>query len=243
MELLSTQVIVAFIFGVVFIVAMLLFSIKFPHPTPFQYNTFRITFSLAAAGVAAMIPGFINLEIDSAIGLLIRAGGAIAVFVLIYFYNPARLTGIDQEISNLREQVAAICYRIEDGVIQFYLVKTTGGRWTFPKGNIEKGEDAWFAAKREAFEEAGVTGDIEHEPITSYLHEKKEWKKSGKEIKVKAFVLKVENTQKPQEENRNPTWFEASEAETALVEDRGFKYAEEFRRVLDVVCKHITKLA
>ncbi len=153
------------------------------------------------------------------------------------------LSDSDLQNSKLQEQVAAICYRINEGVIQFYLVKTTGGRWTFPKGKIKKDEDAWFAAKREAFEEAGVTGDIEHKPIASYLHEKKEWKESGIEIKVQAFILKINNTQNPQEENRYPTWFDTSEAETALAEDRKFKYAEEFRRVLDVSCTHITNLA
>ena len=77
----------------------------------------------------------------------------------------------------------------------------------------------------------------------SYLHEKKEWKSGGREIKIKAFILKVGKIQKPQEENRNPTWFNIAEAEKALVEDRKFKYGEEFRRVLNVVHKHISKLA
>ena len=119
---------------------MLILAFRFPHPTPFQYNIFRITLSLAAAGIAAMMPGFINLEITSDLGLLIRAGGAIAVFVLVYFYNPAHLTGSGLETSKQLEQVAAICYRIKEEVIQIYLVKTTGRRWTFPKGNIDKGE-------------------------------------------------------------------------------------------------------
>ncbi|MCI5209680.1 MAG: hypothetical protein D3910_13005 [Candidatus Electrothrix sp. ATG2] len=85
------QIITAFIFGVSFVITLLVVAIKFPNPTSFQYNVFRIILSLAAAGVAAMIPGFINLELNSGTELLIRAGGAIAVFVIIFFFNPAPL--------------------------------------------------------------------------------------------------------------------------------------------------------
>lgn len=91
METLTAQIIIAFIFGVTFVVALIVLAIKFPHPTPFQYNVFRIVLSLAAAGAAAMIPGFINIQVNPTTGLLIRAGGALAVFVVVFFFNPAQL--------------------------------------------------------------------------------------------------------------------------------------------------------
>lgn len=87
----TAQIIVAFVFGVAFVVALLVLAIKFPTPTPFQYSVFRIVLALAAAGVAAMIPGFINIEVSASTQLLIRAGGAIAVFVVGFFFNPAQL--------------------------------------------------------------------------------------------------------------------------------------------------------
>lgn len=87
----TLQIIAAFVFGLVFIITLLVLAIVFPKPTPFQYSVFRIVLSLACAGIAAMIPGFINLELESTIGLILRAGGALAVFVLVYFFNPARL--------------------------------------------------------------------------------------------------------------------------------------------------------
>jgi hypothetical protein len=85
------QVIIAFIFGVVFVVALLVLAIAFPTPTPFQYTVFRIVLALAAAGVAAMIPGFLNVELSPIKSMAIRAGGAVAVFVIVYFFNPAGL--------------------------------------------------------------------------------------------------------------------------------------------------------
>jgi len=132
-----------------------------------------------------------------------------------------------------RTQVAAICYRRAETSIEFLLVRTTGGRWTFPKGNVEAGEQKWFAAQREAFEESGAVGEVEHEPFTTYLHEKKARKEKGLEIKVEAFLLAVQKTQAPESKRRRPTWFSAAEAENALAEDRPFTQAQQFRRVLD----------
>ena len=87
----ETRVVIVFIFGTIFLIAMIILSIAFPRPTDFQYKTFRVVLSISAAGVAAMVPGFINIEFTSTPGLLISAGGALGVFVIIYFFNPAKL--------------------------------------------------------------------------------------------------------------------------------------------------------
>jgi len=81
------QQLAAFAFGVLFVVAMLLVSIFVPRPTDFQYLVFRIVLALATAGVAAMIPGFLQVNVST----FLRAGGALAVFVVVFFYNPATL--------------------------------------------------------------------------------------------------------------------------------------------------------
>jgi len=84
-----------FIFGAVFIVTLIILAIKFPSPTPFQYNVFRTILSLAAAGIAVMIPGFIDIELNAVTGLIVKAGGALAVFSLTFFFNPAKLAVVD----------------------------------------------------------------------------------------------------------------------------------------------------
>jgi predicted membrane channel-forming protein YqfA (hemolysin III family) len=91
MDSLTPQVILIFIFGVIFVVTLIVLSIAIPEPSQFQYTTFRIVLALAAAGVAAIIPGFLSLKLESGTLLLIRAGGALAVFVIVYFVNPAKL--------------------------------------------------------------------------------------------------------------------------------------------------------
>ncbi len=81
------QGIAAFAFGVLFAVIMVIVAVVIPNPSDFQYFVFRTLLALAAGGIAAFIPGFLNLQWDTRI----RAGGALAVFVLVYMANPAQL--------------------------------------------------------------------------------------------------------------------------------------------------------
>lgn len=77
-------------FGVVFVTAVLVIAMFIPSPTAFQYTIFRIVLALAAAGFVSMTPGFIEAKI----GTVIRAGGALAVFVIVFFYSPAALQAL-----------------------------------------------------------------------------------------------------------------------------------------------------
>src|SRR5580693_6576870 len=95
----SVERFLAFGFGVIFVVVLLILAIKYPNPTPFQYTVFRIVLALAAGGVAAMIPGFLSIEVAK----WLRAGGALAVFVIVYFYSPAGLTGVKVETPQEQE--------------------------------------------------------------------------------------------------------------------------------------------
>jgi len=81
----------AFFFGLCFVAAALVLAIWFPQPTAFQYTVFRIVLALAAAGIAGVIPGMIRLKVQPGAALLIHAGGALAVFVMVYLLAPARL--------------------------------------------------------------------------------------------------------------------------------------------------------
>jgi 8-oxo-dGTP pyrophosphatase MutT (NUDIX family) len=53
------------------------------------------------------------------------------------------------------------------------MVTSRGGRrWVFPKGQIEPGHTPGEAALLEAWEEAGLVGSLEPEPVGSYIYEK-----------------------------------------------------------------------
>jgi len=137
------------------------------------------------------------------------------------------------------DQVAAICYRSGINSTEYLLVRTGSGRWTFPKGEVEPGEEGWAAAEREAFEEAGAIGVTGHEPFTTYLHAKKEWEEEGREVLVHAFLLEVEKTQAPVEPYRDPEWFSFKAVNDALAAGRLGKYAKELRRVMGEAEKRI----
>ena len=53
------------------------------------------------------------------------------------------------------------------------------------------------------------------------------------EFVVKAFMLEVTQTQPPQEQNRNPTWFSVDDARRALKRGREERHAAELRTVID----------
>lgn len=78
---------IAVVFGAAFLIAMLVLAVVFTNPTAFQYTVFRIVLSVAAAGFVAMTPGFLDVKI----GNWLRAGGALAVFAVVYFFSPASL--------------------------------------------------------------------------------------------------------------------------------------------------------
>src|SRR3954469_12616113 len=82
--------ILAFVFGIVFLTALLILAVVIPNPTGPQFEMFRIVIALAAGGVAAVIPGMLNLRLGLGSQLALRAGGALEVFIIAYFYSPAR---------------------------------------------------------------------------------------------------------------------------------------------------------
>ena len=138
-------------------------------------------------------------------------------------------------------QVAAVCYRKRGEDIEFLLVNTNGGKWTFPKGSIEPRLSHSQAAEQEAMEEAGASGVIESHHFHLYLHSKGVfWQTGGvREFVVKAFLLEVRELQQPMEDARRPTWFGASEARRKLAKGREVKYAREIEAVIDRALERI----
>ena len=143
------------------------------------------------------------------------------------------------ESRNLVDRVAAVCYRRVAGSIEFKLVRARGGGWTFPKGRIEKGEQPWTAAQREALEEAGVRGRIESKPFTIFPHEKHGRDGRPVELTVAAYLLQVESETDLPEPGRDPTWFPPDQAKQKLAEKRRPPYQQAYARVIDEACKRL----
>jgi 8-oxo-dGTP pyrophosphatase MutT (NUDIX family) len=139
-------------------------------------------------------------------------------------------------------QVAAICYRRVNSHAEFLLVNTNGGnKWTFPKGAPDSRLSHSQAAEREAREEAGAIGTIEPRHFHVYIHSKGVfWQPGGvQEYVVKAFLMDVHQTARPEEDFRNPTWFDADKARVILAKGREVKYAQELHTVIDRALEHL----
>lgn len=141
-------------------------------------------------------------------------------------------------LGKLPPQFAGVPYRDGPDGIEFLLVRTSGHRWTFPKGGRKREDvEEWQAAERETDEESGVSGDIDREPFTVYRHAKRELKdETIMEFAVRAFLLRVtrERDDFPERTSRGrPAWFTPQAAKQALAEDRPARYAKELAEVVD----------
>jgi len=146
------------------------------------------------------------------------------------------------------EQVAAVCYRLRRGVVEFLLVQTRGsGRWTFPKGSAEPGLTHAQAAAIEAFEEAGVHGRIEELAFTQYTcrrtcNPRSASRSDQKTFAVSAHLCEVLRLCTPKEANRNRTWYSIEETKDRLREGRKNADRKEFARVIQVAVARIQRL-
>jgi 8-oxo-dGTP pyrophosphatase MutT (NUDIX family) len=132
-------------------------------------------------------------------------------------------------------QVAAVCYRFRESSVEFLLVKTSSGKWTFPKGNLNPSVSPSQSAALEAFEEAGVKGVIAERHFGSYLDAKRTLgdDERSRQIRVVAYLLEVHSTVLPEESGRKPTWFTAQDAKLRLADGRAVVYGKQIAKIVD----------
>lgn len=90
-------------------------------------------------------------------------------------------------------QVAALCWRTQgNGLVEILLITSLNSkRWIMPKGWLEDGQSEAQSAAREAFEEAGITGEICDTPVGTYHYLKEKKDGTGVPVQVEVFALKV----------------------------------------------------
>jgi hypothetical protein len=79
----------AFAFGCIAIGLVLWLAFRGQTLNEQQFEILRIVLALAGGGVGAVIPGFLDISVKASTKLALRAGGALAVFVVLYFWSPA----------------------------------------------------------------------------------------------------------------------------------------------------------
>ena len=99
------------------------------------------------------------------------------------------VAGAVRLVGEARRQCAALSLIASDGAPRVVLVTSRDTRrWVLPKGWIEPGEAPHQSAKREAFEEAGLVGEADPDPIGSYSYEKR--KASGLLLRCDVLVFR-----------------------------------------------------
>ncbi len=121
----------------------------------------------------------------------------------------------------VERQVGALCWRIKKERVEILLVTSRETkRWVIPKGWQMENLTDWNAARREAFEEAGVEGHMHKEPIGQYHYGKR--KRNGTLLPtcVDVYSFEVSDMLKswPEKSERTREWFAREEASTLVDE-------------------------
>jgi 8-oxo-dGTP pyrophosphatase MutT (NUDIX family) len=120
----------------------------------------------------------------------------------------------------MKHKVGVIPFDIRgDRIAILFVTSQTRGRWIFPKGSLEKKETPELAAKREAYEEAGVRGDLfEHFPFTVPITKKTKNKVVKIPVTYYPLLITEQLDEWPEQDQRQRHWSLLSDA--AKVTDR-----------------------
>ncbi|RJE87893.1 NUDIX hydrolase [Paracoccus onubensis] len=116
-------------------------------------------------------------------------------------------------------QVGAVCRDPDSGKVLLITSRGTG-RWVIPKGWPMAGRSLAGAAAREAWEEAGVEGQVSDAELGRYRYDKAQESGFSVPVDVAVYALKVTALQDafPEAAERERQWFTPIEAEAAVAE-------------------------
>lgn len=129
------------------------------------------------------------------------------------------------------KQVAALPYVETPSGLLVLLITTRGlGRWTIPKGWPKPGMSDAELAAREAFEEAGIAGEMSPRPIGNFAYTKRLHLFSWVRCKVDTYLLHAscQHLSWPEKESRRTMWVEPSKAASMVRESQLATVLREF---------------
>ncbi|MEP0314148.1 NUDIX hydrolase [Hyphomonas sp.] len=132
-------------------------------------------------------------------------------------------TGVNRSTSDTeRLQFGVLPWRFgRDGEIRILLITSrTRGRWIVPKGWLVKGRSPAQSAAQEAFEEAGIIGQIHSRPLGEYRYTKVGGDRSGERCRVTLFGFRVQGTliNWPEQHERQRRWLSLGDAARTIDE-------------------------
>ena len=133
-------------------------------------------------------------------------------------------------------QVAALCWRMSAarGLEVLLITSLNSKRWILPKGWLEAGLTPAENAAREAFEEAGVTGRADAEPVGNFHYLKQKKDGGGMPCGVDVFALAVTTQldEWPEKGAREISWLPPEEAAGKVSEPGLRQLLKNFREQL-----------
>jgi 8-oxo-dGTP pyrophosphatase MutT (NUDIX family) len=126
-----------------------------------------------------------------------------------------------RENDGLSTQIAALCWRKHRDRIEVLLITSRDtGRWVLPKGWPMEGRDGPAAAAREAWEEAGVEGEIAPLLLGLFGYDKVITAKLTHPCIVSVYALRVARLARhfPERKERRRKWFSAEKAARKVME-------------------------
>ncbi|MBD2253057.1 NUDIX hydrolase [Nostoc parmelioides] len=122
-----------------------------------------------------------------------------------------------EKASKVFNQSGVIPYRERNGKIEILLITTRDRQsWVIPKGGIVNGMTPPDSAAKEAWEEAGVIGQVDINELGTY-----KYRKRGKVYQVKMYLLPVEmvSNNYPEANKRYRRWLDANQAIKLIKKD------------------------
>jgi 8-oxo-dGTP pyrophosphatase MutT (NUDIX family) len=119
------------------------------------------------------------------------------------------------------KQYAALPWRHNGGGREVLLISSRDtGRWVIPKGWPIKGLSPAETAAREAYEEAGLGGQISKKPIGEFHYGKRMNDGTIRPCRVEVFLLEkmIQHHEWPEQGQRTLQWFPVAEAAEAVQE-------------------------
>ncbi|MBC1224592.1 NUDIX hydrolase [Nostoc sp. UCD121] len=117
---------------------------------------------------------------------------------------------MSRKVSKVFKQSGVIPYRVNNGKVEILLITTRNFQhWVIPKGDIPNGMSPPASAAKEAWEEAGVIGQVDTNELGTY-----KYRKGGKSYRVKMYLLPVEMLSEdyPEASKRKRQWVEVTTA-------------------------------
>ncbi|MBD2448864.1 NUDIX hydrolase [Nostoc sp. FACHB-152] len=114
------------------------------------------------------------------------------------------------KVSKIFKQSGVIPYRVQNGNIEVLLITTRDrNNWVIPKGGISKGMSPRASAAKEAWEEAGIIGQVDENKVGTYRYRKR-----GKIYRVHMYLLLVEMLSEdyPEAGQRQREWLDVASA-------------------------------